>query len=112
MEDCNAYKIIVGTDTPYAEIHNEGGHINKTVQVRGHYRHSFKKTKKGTGIWSLKSKRERKKTVRLQTGRRFVRGHKRKMNTRIPQRKFIGVSAILERRIERALDKLFTESLK
>ena len=48
--------VTIGTDVPYAQIHNEGGTIKKTVSVKS---------------------------------------HRRKMNTTIPQRQFIGESAQL-----------------
>jgi len=75
--------IIIGTDVPYAKILNDGGHITKTVKVKKHTR---------------KLTRGRKKTAE-------VKAHIRKMNTKIPSRRFIGPSALLMRRLERHLDK-------
>jgi len=79
--------VTIGTDVSYAQIHNEGGTINKTVNVRSHSR-----TRKG---------REEN-----------VRAHTRKMNLKIPKRQFLGESAILQRRIERMLDKQIKQILK
>lgn len=80
-------KIIIATDIPYAQIHNEGGTITTVANVKSHSRVSMKG----------------KKTI--------VKAHKRKMNTTIPKRQFIGPSAILERRIERTINATFKEEL-
>ena len=70
------YFVYVGTDVPYAQIHNEGGEINKTVSVRTHSR-----TRKG----------------RTET----VKSHRRKMNIKMPKRQFLGDSNALVKRLER-----------
>ena len=70
------YYVYVGTDVPYAQIHNEGGTINKTVTVRTHSR-----TRKG----------------RAET----VKSHRRKMNLTMPKRQFLGDSKALGKRLER-----------
>jgi phage gpG-like protein len=67
-------RIIIGTDVPYAQIHNEGGTINTTVTVRAHTR-----TRRGRS--------------------ENVRGHSRRMNLNIPQRQFLGNSQVLQQRI-------------
>ena len=70
------YFVYVGTDVPYAQIHNEGGKINKTITVRTHSR-----TRKG----------------RTET----VKSHRRKMKMTMPKRQFLGDSNALAKRIER-----------
>lgn len=70
------YFVYVGTDVPYAKIHNEGGEINKTVSVRTH---------------------NRKRNGRSQV----VKSHRRKMKLKIPQRQFLGESTALVKRLER-----------
>lgn len=72
--------VIIGTDVPYAQPLNDGAKLSKTVTVRSH-------TRKRQG---------RKETVK---------SHKRKMNTTLKPRPFIGESAILLRRIERMVQK-------
>lgn len=79
--------VTIGTDVPYAQIHNEGGHIRSVVEVQAHSR-------------VRKGRAER------------VKAHTRQMNIRMPKRQFIGESAILLRRIERMLDKQIKEILK
>lgn len=79
--------VTIGTDVPYARIHNEGGEIKKTVKVRKH--------------------------TRVRSGRKTkVKAHVRQMNTSIPQRQFIGDSAILLRRVERLLERELKQIIK
>lgn len=70
------YFVYVGTDVPYAQIHNEGGTIKKTATVRSHSR-----TRKG------------------RVSR--VKSHRRNMNLTMPKRQFLGDSDALAKRIER-----------
>ena len=80
-------RIVIGSNVPYARIHNEGGKINKRVSVRAHTR-----TRKG-----------RKETVR---------SHNRQMNTTIPSRRFLGVSYTLTKRIQNLITARFMRALK
>lgn len=79
--------VTIGTDVPYAEIHNEGGTISKTTTVKQH---------------------TRKRKGRVES----VRSHSRTTNTTMPQRRFIGAPPALTKRIERMLTKKLTEALK
>ena len=79
--------VTIGTDVLYAQIHNEGGTIKKTVSVKSH---------------------SRKRKGRSET----VRSHRRKMNTTIPQRQFIGESATLMHTIEELIGKEMNHILK
>lgn len=79
--------IIIGTDVPYARIHNEGGTIKKNARVREH---------------------KRKRKGRVST----VKAHTRKMNITLPPRQFIGESAVLARRIERQVERDIKTALK
>lgn len=79
--------VTIGTDVPYAQIHNEGGTVNQTVNIKAH---------------------SRKRKGRTEN----VKGHQRKRKFKIRQRKFIGESAILMRRIERFVEREIKEILK
>jgi phage gpG-like protein len=79
--------VTIGTDVPYAQIHNEGGTIKQNVTIKAHSR-------------QRKGRTER------------VKEYKRKRAFKIPQRQFIGESAILLRRIERMVQREMTEILK
>lgn len=79
--------VTIGTDVPYAEAHNEGAVINTTVNVKAHSR-----KRKG---------REHQ-----------VKAFRRKRKITLPERRFIGESAILLRRIERLVQREITEILR
>lgn len=79
--------VIVGTDVPYAQIHNEGGTINQTLNIKQH---------------------TRKRKGRTES----VTAHTRKRTIKIPKRQFIGESAILLRRIERYVEREIKEALR
>lgn len=78
--------VIIGTDVPYAKIHNEGGETTKISNVRTHNRTRNNKTHR-------------------------VRAHRRKMNLRMPKRQFLGNSKTLGRRIERQMARDITEMI-
>ena len=80
-------KIIVGSDVPYAQIQNDGGVINKTVNVKQH---------------------SRKRNGRDIT----VKAHTRKMNTTIPSRRFLGASYTLSKRMMNLITARFVRALK
>jgi len=78
--------IVIGTDVPYARIHNEGGQINKKVGVKSHTRKAHVKKVRGR---------------RTEVKAHKVKSHTKQMNVEVEKRQFIGESAILTRRIER-----------
>ena len=89
--------VIIGTDVPYAQIQNDGGTINQTVTVKSFNKKSYSRTRKG-----------RKENVKAHT----VQSHSRKMNLKIPSRRFIGSSYTLERRIYLFIAASFARALK
>lgn len=70
-------RVTIGTDVPYARIHNEGGTIKATQQVRAHKRRNGSR----------------------------VKAHKRRVNTTIPQRPFMGDSRKLRRELLQEVDR-------
>jgi phage gpG-like protein len=88
--------VVVKTDAPYAQIHNEGGHIRASVQVRRHTRRAH-------------TRRTQNRTVRVREHE--VSAHTRQMNTRIPRRQFMGNSVFLEQRIREALRTLIDKKV-
>jgi phage gpG-like protein len=89
-------KIIIGTDIPYAQIHNEGGEITNTVTVKAHQVKEHTRKRKG-----------RKEKVKAHT----VKAHTRKMNVKIPQRQFIGNSKTLQDQILSHITARFERAL-
>ncbi len=79
--------VTVGTGVEYAQIHNEGGTINQTLNIKTHSRKRKDRTSN-------------------------VKAHTRKRKIKIPQRQFIGESALLMRRIERYVQREITAILK
>jgi phage gpG-like protein len=79
--------VTIGTDVPYAEAHNEGAVIKQTVNVKQHSRN-----RKG----------------RTET----VKAHRRKRKITLPERRFIGESALLLRRVERLVQREINDILK
>ena len=94
----------IGSDVPYARVHNEG--FRGTVSVKAHSRNRYGKEKIGTGKFN-KSGSERMKTVQRITGTGQVKAHTRKVN--IPRRQFMGNSPVLNKQLQR---KLMAELMK
>lgn len=81
---------IIGTDVPYAQIHNDGGTIKGTEQVRAHKRRAHKHKR-----YTRAGKRIKAGTVRAH----IVKSHKRRYKRTIVQRKFIGQSQQLTNKL-------------
>ena len=77
----------IGTDVPYARVHNDGFRGRITQNVRTHTR------------------TVRKKAVR-------VKAHERTRRVNIPRRRFIGASPILERQINRMMTVEIIKAIK
>jgi len=90
----------VGTEVPYAEIHNEG--FNGVEQVSGFTRKKFKKsTVFSTEVFNIKSRKGRKSTIKSVSGETEVKPFSRQMN--MPQRRFIGESKLLVHKLEQMI---------
>lgn len=96
--------VTIGTDVPYARVHNEG--FNQAVHVRPHSRGIYKKKKVGTGTLTKTGKQRMKTVTELQSTTQ-VGQHTR--NMRMPQRQYMGESQYLNKIITR---KISTEVLK
>lgn len=88
--------LIIGTDVPYAKIHNEGGTINKDTRVRRHTR---------------KAHTRRTKSGSQKVSQHQVQAHSRHINIDMPERRFIGESALMVRRMERDITKEIKNAL-
>lgn len=90
--------VVVGTDVPYARVHNEGFSGRVTQQVHAHER---KKTSLGiTGSRTGKT-RTRITYGRKVTGTGTVKAHTRTIYMKIPRRQFLGDSPYLQQRLQR-----------
>lgn len=100
-------QVIIGTDVPYAEIQNEGGEIKKTVNVKSHAIKSHRRKA------YIRNRNGRAEQIKAQTIKTYtVKAHTRKMNLKIPSRRFIGNSYTLGRRIELHTTARFVRALK
>ena len=90
--------VAVGSDTPYAKVHNEG--FRGTVQVKAFQRNKYESKKVETGKLTKKGNM-RMKTVQSIAGTIPVKAHTMRMN--IPKREFLGNSPYLEARITRLI---------
>lgn len=97
-------KVIVGTDVPYAKIHNEGGEFTSTQNVSSHTRkaHSRKGYTTGDG------RKVKRGTVREHA----VKSHSRTRKVSMPKRQFMGSSAALERRLYGLVSREIDSALK
>lgn len=91
--------IIIGTDVPYAKAHNEG--FRGTVDVKEHTRQRTKKVKEQYRTRSGRERTRTRKTIDESKPQVTVKRHRRKMN--IPQRRYMGKSAQLNRLMERTI---------
>lgn len=88
----------IANSIPYAKFHNEGE--RGIAYVKPHQRWVKSGEYQGTGIYSIKTKKERR--VQLQY-KQHVKAYTRKV--RIPQRQFMGHSPTLGRMQEKSIDK-------
>jgi phage gpG-like protein len=88
--------VAVGTDVPYAGVHNDG--FRGTVQVKAHTRRKFTKSQE---TFTTRTGRERKRTVLSVGGSGEVRAHSRRMN--MPRRRYLGESKEQSAQIQRML---------
>lgn len=100
-------EVRIGTDVPYAEIHNNGGKITASANVKSytrkaHSRKAHSRSRKGN-VESVPAQN---------VSSHSVKAHRRKMNTAIPQRQFIGNSAKLARDIEKLIVDRFEKAMK
>lgn len=86
-----AERVVIGSDVPYAQIHNEGGRIEGSQTVSSYTRRAHRR--KG---YTRNGKRVKASRVKEST----VKSHTRNVRTTIPRRQFLGDSAALKKRLE------------
>lgn len=84
----NDERAVIGTSLPYAQVHNDGFRGKVAQRVRKHVR----KLKRGKEA--------------------SVNGYSRTINQNTPRRRFIGVSAILNKQIERMMTAELLRAIK
>lgn len=104
----NSELVEIGTDVEYAQVHNQG--FRGVVNIPAHTRHRYNKQKE---TYTTRTGRQRTRTTRKideDTGPINVRAHRRRMN--VPRRQYIGVSALLNRQLERMITAEYMKILR
>lgn len=100
-------QVVIGTDVPYASIHNYGGAITGTFNVRAHTVKAHRRRA------HTRNRAGRTEHIKAQTIKaHVVKSHTRRVNMRIPQRQFLGNSYTLSRRIYLLTASRFSRALK
>lgn len=99
-----ALTVKISTDLAYAKIHNNGGNV--VQYVKPHRRFVDQGDTMGTGVFNIKSRKEKQAKVKV---KQDVKGFSRKV--RMPKRQFIGDSYNLNEKVKavivKRLDKVF-----
>lgn len=106
-----AERAIVGTSRltePYAKAHNEG--FKGTVTVRAHGRNRYKKVKETYADRNGITRNRTSKQVDTAGSKIQVGTFSRKMD--LPQRQYMGVSPLLDRRIQKVVTSKIIENIK
>jgi phage gpG-like protein len=104
-------KAIIGTSKltgAYARAHNEGYQGN--VTVKEHKRHVYTKIKEKYTTRGGAERTRSRKTIANGTPDIVVKSHQRKM--KIPMRKFLGASPVMDVQIQRALTARMIRAIK
>lgn len=95
-------QIIIGTDVPYARIHNEGGKIEGTQNVSSYTRRAHQRkgyTRAGRKIKSTQVKQS------------TVKSHTRHVSRVMPRRQFMGASEALNKRVKGLITREINKAL-
>lgn len=103
----NSDRSIIGTDVEYAAAHNDGLTIQATQnvgshQVRSYRRRAHERTRNGR-VESVSS---------ANVSAHNVRSHRRNVNFKMPQRKFLGTSAVLTGKIETMMQNEINNAIR
>ncbi len=96
----------IGSDVPYARIHNDG--FRGVESVKAHTRHKYTKSRVETGKLT-KTGKMGMQTVSTISGDIQVKAHTRRMN--MPRRRFMGESAALRNQINRLVSSEIMKAL-
>jgi phage gpG-like protein len=99
-----ALTVKISTDLAYAKIHNDGGNVIQ--YVKPHRRFVDQGDTMGTGVFNIKSRKEKQAKVKV---KQDVKAFSRKV--RMPKRQFMGDSYNLNEKVKavivKRLDKVF-----
>jgi hypothetical protein len=112
ITNLSTYTVVIGSDVPYAKAQNEGLRLGLIQHVRSYERNKYSSEKKGTGTFSIKTRKENQKTISYVSGTATVKAHDRKINQNIPARPVIGKSPYLDRKLLRAVTLEIVKELR
>jgi len=100
-------RVVIGTDVPYAQVHNDGFKGAVRQRVKSHTRALTK--------FGITSRRQLKRSTRIEFGRvkrgeTTVKAYTRTIHQNIPARPFIGQSEALERQLIIHIQTSFEEA--
>lgn len=95
-------QIVIGTDVPYAKIHNEGGKIEGAQNVSSYTRRAHRR--KGYT-------RAGRKIKGTQVKQSTVKSHTRRVNRVMPRRQFMGASEALNKRVRGSIEREINQAL-
>lgn len=93
----SATRIVIGTDVPYAQAHNDGFRGAVKQMVKKHTRRRYGR------ISSTNLDTRKTSSRRGVVGEITVKEHERTINQNIPRRRFLGSSAVLKSQLERMI---------
>ncbi len=95
--------VSVGSDVPYAEVHNEGGVINRSARSETFIRNRYKTGKKGEMFGGMGAFRKGTTAGKGQTYKAY--------SYSMPMRKFLGNHPKLKRHLEDTIKEVVLEKL-
>lgn len=103
----NSDRAIIGSDVPYARIHNDGGQVKAVANVGSYTKKSYtrkahSRTRKGV------TEQIKATTINSHT----VKAHRREINFTMQKRQFIGNSATLNNRIQEMITNDIEKAIK
>ena len=98
-----ANSVTIGSDVPYAQVHNDGLRVQATQRVRAFVRMNRKRDQSNVVAGKQTTKSTRIKFTKNASGISHVSEHTRKMNFKMPRRRFMGESKYLANQISRMI---------
>jgi phage gpG-like protein len=96
---------IIGTNVPYAKVHNDG--FKGIVTIRQYRRHAYRSIRE---TYKTKSGKIRNRTNKVVSSSIIVRSHRRNINIR--KNRFMGVSAVQDAQLQRMMVSELTRAIK
>lgn len=98
-----ANSVTIGSDVPYARVHNEGVRMKFTQKVGAYVRMTRSRDKYRVDALKTTKTRTRIKINKTASGISGVKEHDRKYNYKMPERRFMGESRYLNMQIRRLI---------